>query len=157
MLEIVCINYVPVLYRLFNRTATSVDVRTCLGANVVLVCLAGALLHKPHNIVLTGALLLSCDRVNAACNRCCGTGRTRLMVKTIAFWWMSQMFFFYQGNSNSLASVDLNAGYVGVSSFNFTHVALFLTFNTYHALFVSLAVLLYYEFDPQRDRKVASR
>lgn len=59
-----------------------------------------------------------------------------------------------QGNSNSLASVDLNAGYVAVSSFNFTQVSVFLTVNTYHAFFVSLAVLLYDVFDPRVERSV---
>lgn len=148
----------PVLYRLYQGTADRADVRNCMGANVVLLCLTGALLHKPHNIVLTGALLWSCDRVNAACNRCFGkAGRMALVLNTIGHFWLGQMFFFYQGNSNSLASIDLNAGYVGVSSFNFAHVALFLTVNTYHSFFVGLTVLLYNVFDPQTDRKAVSR
>lgn len=62
------------------------------------------------------------------------------------------VFFFWQGNSNSLASVDLNAGYVGSSGFNFYLVAVLLTINTYSSAILSLLILLYNSFDQSKNK-----
>lgn len=94
LLEIACFNFVPIIYRLGTGTAAKADGRRFVGAVVVLLCLFGALLHKPHNIILTGMLLWSCDRVNVACDRM--FGKNSVMMKTIAYYWLSQMFFYYQ-------------------------------------------------------------
>lgn len=76
---------------------TRADGRSCIGAIVVLLCLTGALLHKPHNIVLTGMLLWSCERVDAACGRIFAQHKTvGLVMKTVSHFWLSQMFFYYQ-------------------------------------------------------------
>lgn len=97
LLEIVCFNFVPVLYRSCMATTSRADGRSCMGAIVVLLCLFGALLHKPHNILLTGMLLWSCDRVGSSCDRIFGAQRTiALVLKTVAHWWLAQMFFYYQ-------------------------------------------------------------
>lgn len=60
-------------------------------------------------------------------------------------------FFFVQGNSNSLASIDLNAGYVGLQNFNFVTVGVYLTLNTFNGLILTYLILLYNIFDVQKN------
>lgn len=62
-----------------------------------------------------------------------------------------------QGNSNSLASIDLNAGYVGLKSFNMPIVGFFLTLNTFSGPLLALLVMLYHLQGDQNDRKVQSQ
>lgn len=145
MLEIACINYVPVAYKLYQRQPLlRTDVHRCCGANVVLCCLCTALLHRPHNIVLNAALLMACDRVHAACARIFAADlRCRRAVEVVACVWLGGAFYFYQGNSNSLASVDLNAGYVGVGQFHLGAAAVLITLNTYGSMFLVCNVLLF--------------
>ncbi|KAF7240030.1 GPI ethanolamine phosphate transferase 2 [Varanus komodoensis] len=45
---------------------------------------------------------------------------------TIIHYWFGQAFFFFQGNSNSIASVDVSAGFVGLDNY-VTVPAVFLT------------------------------
>lgn len=85
--------------------------------------------------------------VHAACNRIFaaedGAQRVRYSVETVALLWLGWAFFFYQGNSNSLASVDLNAGYVGVQSFRLGFAAALVTINTYGAVLLAAALFVY--------------
>lgn len=125
------------------------SVHRLLGINVVVICLYTALLHRPHNIVLNGALLIIGDRVHMACDRIFAGGgrrlqRQRFVVQTVATVWLGQAFFYYQGNSNSLASVDLTAGFVGLGGSGSLVVAgAQVLLNTYAAVFLSWNVLLY--------------
>lgn len=121
-----------------------------LGMNVVIVSLYTALLHRPHNIALNGALLIVGDRVHSACDRIFAAGgghqllRRRFAVQTVATVWLGQAFFYYQGNSNSLASVDLTAGFVGLGESGSLVVAgAQVLLSTYAAVFVSWSVLMY--------------
>lgn len=51
---------------------------------------------------------------------------------------------FFQGNSNNLATIDLNSGYVGIDSFNFVWVGMFLTLNTFNGQILSYLMLIYH-------------
>lgn len=55
---------------------------------------------------------------------------------------IQQFFFVFQGNSNSLATIDLNAGYVGLQHFSFVTVGLFLTLNTFNGQILSFIMLV---------------
>ncbi|XP_052774219.1 GPI ethanolamine phosphate transferase 2-like isoform X2 [Mya arenaria] len=46
-------------------------------------------------------------------------------------WWMGQAVFFQQGNSNSLSTVDVSAGYVGLAGYQSTVVGVLLFCSTY--------------------------
>lgn len=141
-----------------------------LGVNVTIFCIVSALLHKPHNIYLNFVILLTCDMISTSCNQLFG-GRNNLFVKVVGHYWIGKMFFFYQvketiqclnnkiiyrpfflqGNSNSLASIDLNAGYVGLQNFNFFTVGAYLTLNTFNGLILTYLILLYNVFDVQNS------
>jgi ethanolamine phosphate transferase 2 subunit G len=121
-----------------------------LGANITIFVLVGALLHKPHNVVLLAGCVFTSHILNMACNRLYDTDRDkkrRTFVKIVLHLWLGRLFYFYQGNSNSLASIDLNAGYVGLNSFNFTVVGVFLTLNTFSAQILCNLLLLFHLFD----------
>lgn len=60
----------------------------------------------------------------------------------ISFVWMSSMIFDCQGNSNSLASIDVAAGYVGLVDYQPVTVGLFLAAHTYSAPVLSQLLLL---------------
>ncbi|XP_067409509.1 GPI ethanolamine phosphate transferase 2 isoform X2 [Emydura macquarii macquarii] len=90
--------------------------------------LLAALLFRPHNLpVLVFCLLIQMMM-------------TRYIWKplkldaaqiTIMHYWFGQAFFYFQGNSNSIASVDISAGFVGLDSY-VEIAAIFLTgFATY--------------------------
>ncbi|OXA56668.1 GPI ethanolamine phosphate transferase 2 [Folsomia candida] len=50
----------------------------------------------------------------------------------VAFVWFAHNSFFYQGNSNGLATIDVSAGYIGLGSFaSNVLIAIFIFLNTY--------------------------
>ncbi|XP_028909488.1 endosomal/lysosomal potassium channel TMEM175 isoform X2 [Ornithorhynchus anatinus] len=90
--------------------------------------LLASLLFRPHNLpVLVFCLLIQ-------------TLMTKFIWKplrlstaqiTIMHYWFGQAFFYFQGNSNNIATVDISAGFVGLNSY-IEMPAIFLTgFATY--------------------------
>ncbi|XP_008046138.2 GPI ethanolamine phosphate transferase 2 isoform X2 [Carlito syrichta] len=90
--------------------------------------LLAALLFRPHNLpVLAFSLLIQ-------------TVMTKFIWKplrhdaaeiTIMHYWFGQAFFYFQGNSNNIATVDISAGFVGLDTY-MEIPAMFLTaFGTY--------------------------
>lgn len=149
LLEIIGINYIPIAVKWYRsgKTLQRIDVHACLGANVILCALSTGLLHRPHNVILVAVQMTVADAIHKACGHIFaaegGVQRVRNSVETVALLWLGWAFFYYQGNSNSLASVDLNAGYVGVQSFRIGLVAALLTLNTFGAVLLAAAMLLY--------------
>ncbi|XP_053394935.1 GPI ethanolamine phosphate transferase 2-like [Mercenaria mercenaria] len=60
-------------------------------------------------------------------------GKIRLSANYLAVfcWWMGQAVFFQQGNSNSISTVDVSAGYVGLQDYQPVLVGLLLFCSTY--------------------------
>uniref|UniRef100_A0A8C8YJV2 Phosphatidylinositol glycan anchor biosynthesis class G (EMM blood group) n=1 Tax=Prolemur simus TaxID=1328070 RepID=A0A8C8YJV2_PROSS len=90
--------------------------------------LLAALLFRPHNLpVLAFSLLIQ-------------TVMTKFIWKplrhdaaeiTVMHYWFGQAFFYFQGNSNNIATVDISAGFVGLDTY-VEIPAMFLTaFGTY--------------------------
>ncbi|XP_014442634.1 GPI ethanolamine phosphate transferase 2 isoform X3 [Tupaia chinensis] len=90
--------------------------------------LLAALLFRPHNLpVLAFSLLIQ-------------TIMTKFIWKplkhdaaeiTVMHYWFGQAFFYFQGNSNNIATVDISAGFVGLDTY-VEIPAMFLTaFGTY--------------------------
>ncbi|XP_073093972.1 GPI ethanolamine phosphate transferase 2 isoform X2 [Manis javanica] len=90
--------------------------------------LLAALLFRPHNLpVLVCSLLIQ-------------TTMTKFIWKplrhgaaevTVMHYWFGQAFFYFQGNSNNIATVDISAGFVGLDTY-MEIPAMFLTaFATY--------------------------
>lgn len=124
-----------------------------LDTSIVLFALMSALTHKPHNIFLVGIQILTCRMVSGSCDRIFA-GRhdsIGMLVQCVAHYWIGKQFFFYQGNSNSLATIDLNAGYIGLQSFDFASVGILLTINTFSGPILSMLLLAYNVYQCRSD------
>ncbi|XP_053155524.1 GPI ethanolamine phosphate transferase 2 isoform X2 [Hemicordylus capensis] len=111
--------------------------------------LLAALLFRPHNL----PVLVFCLLIQAM--------MTKYVWKplefdaaqvTIMHYWFGQAFFFFQGNSNSIASVDISAGFVGLD--NYVEIpAIFLTgFATYSGpLLWAIHLLCYLSSEVNRN------
>ncbi|XP_055977717.1 GPI ethanolamine phosphate transferase 2 isoform X2 [Sorex fumeus] len=92
------------------------------------LALLAALLLRPHNLpVLVFSLLIQ-------------TIMTTFIWKplahdaaevTIMHYWFGQAFFYFQGNSNSISTVDISVGFVGLGSYVEIPAVLLTTFATY--------------------------
>ncbi|KAB0398247.1 hypothetical protein E2I00_008837 [Balaenoptera physalus] len=50
---------------------------------------------------------------------------------TVMHYWFGQAFFYFQGNSNSIATVDISAGFVGLDAYVEIPAVLLTAFATY--------------------------
>lgn len=108
------------------------------------------LTHKPHNIFLIALLIFTTNRINRCFRQLFNQNTAKqfgLICQCILHLWIGKLFFFYQGNSNSLATIDLNAGYTGQHTFSFMSVAFFLTLNTFSGPILSFLILILNLYD----------
>ncbi|XP_026763391.1 GPI ethanolamine phosphate transferase 2 isoform X2 [Galleria mellonella] len=106
------------------------------------------LLMRPHNVIMVPSVYITCMLTSKCVNhKLLDTrpGRDTEIVDTLSqvlvHLWIGQVFFFYQGNSNSLASVDLGAGYVGLREYSAWRVALRMGLHAYGGPAVAGAAL----------------
>ncbi|RZC32507.1 Phosphodiest and/or Metalloenzyme domain containing protein [Asbolus verrucosus] len=66
------------------------------------------LLLKPYNLILIPMCVFASQHFHRA---------LKAEDLVMAHWWMGNLLFFAQGHDNSLASVDISAGYVGLSNY----------------------------------------
>ncbi|XP_062544378.1 GPI ethanolamine phosphate transferase 2 isoform X2 [Armigeres subalbatus] len=143
LLEILLIGLLPKLYRTVMRKSEP-KTSKMLSTVICLTALLSAMIHKPHNVVLVASILSTSQYLVKRIDHIAESKAENSLLKIITHVWLGKMFYFYQGNSNNLATVDLNAGYVGLSSFNFTRVGLFLTLNTFNGQILSFLLLIYH-------------
>ncbi|KAH8415928.1 hypothetical protein KR222_003907 [Zaprionus bogoriensis] len=109
-----------------------------LQTNLVCSLMLAALLCKVQNIVLLPTLLITLDETYKLCDAY-GTTARKFSVRVLHVYkimltiFVGRMFYFYQGNSNSLSTIDLTPGYIGQTSYNPIVVGFFVTLNTYGA------------------------
>ncbi|XP_054842267.1 GPI ethanolamine phosphate transferase 2 isoform X1 [Eublepharis macularius] len=111
--------------------------------------LLAALLLRPHNL----PVLVFCLLIQAM--------MTKFVWKplefdaaqvTIMHYWFGQAFFFFQGNSNGIASVDIAAGFVGFDHYVEIPAVLLTGFATYSGpLLWALHLLCYLSSDVNRN------
>ncbi|XP_014809291.1 PREDICTED: GPI ethanolamine phosphate transferase 2 isoform X4 [Calidris pugnax] len=90
--------------------------------------LLAALLFRPHNLPVLVFCLLIQTMMTKYIWRPLKFDAAQI---TIMHYWFGQAFFYFQGNSNGIASVDISAGFVGLESY-VEIPAIFLTaFATY--------------------------
>ncbi|XP_073953399.1 phosphatidylinositol glycan anchor biosynthesis class G isoform X2 [Choristoneura fumiferana] len=97
-----------------------------------------ALLMRPHNVIMVPSIYLTCvltfkciDHKLLDTKSGRNTAVVDILSRTLANIWIGCLFFFYQGNSNSLASVDLGSGYVGLREYCPVRVALRMGIHAY--------------------------
>ncbi|VVD06048.1 unnamed protein product [Leptidea sinapis] len=88
------------------------------------------LLMRPHNVVMVPSVYITCVITSKCLDHKLLDARPSRNVdvvdiigRTLVHVWIGYVFFFYQGNSNSLASVDLGSGYVGLAEYSPVPVA----------------------------------
>lgn len=108
----------------------------------VLFFLVSSLLHQPHNAIMGFACAVTCWFVNKSCDRMIKNTNERVVAKIFLHFWAGKLFYFYQGNSNSLSTVDVNAGFVGQMHVHLPIVFLFSTINTFNGQLTSLFLLV---------------
>ncbi|XP_064295345.1 GPI ethanolamine phosphate transferase 2 isoform X3 [Phalacrocorax carbo] len=90
--------------------------------------LLAALLFRPHNLPVLVFCLLIQTMMTKYIWRPLKSDAAQI---TIMHYWFGQAFFYFQGNSNGIATVDVSAGFVGLESY-VEIPAIFLTaFATY--------------------------
>ncbi|XP_076360999.1 phosphatidylinositol glycan anchor biosynthesis class G [Tachypleus tridentatus] len=101
---------------------------TCAWNRLILGwVLLSCLLHRSHNIPMF-ALLVCEEQITWMIFR----GLTKnITVLTTVYFWMGMASFFFQGNSNSLSTIDVSSGYVGLTSYNPILVGTLMVCNTY--------------------------
>ncbi|XP_043239639.1 GPI ethanolamine phosphate transferase 2-like [Amphibalanus amphitrite] len=103
--------------------------------------LLGALLVRPHNLAAwagcalqSGVLLAWLDTLPAPAP----------LTAALTAHWTGMAAFFYMGNSNSLSSVDISAGYVGLTGHNSAVAVLLTASHTYAGPVLGLLTALQY-------------
>ncbi|CAH0713229.1 unnamed protein product, partial [Brenthis ino] len=98
------------------------------------------LLMRPHNVIMVPSIYFTCHLTSKCLDHKLLDARTArrtevadILSKSLVHLWIGVLFFFYQGNSNSLASVDLGAGYVGLREYGAARVALRMGLHAYAA------------------------
>lgn len=153
IVEIYAINYLPALHRyLFHKEVSPQSVKNCLGAHVTAFSLISALLHKPHNAILVPVCVWTLERCFKSCDKLFRENNA-VMYKVILSYWLGRAFFFLQGNSNNLASIDLTPGYIGLDSYNPIIVGLLVTINTYSGPILCYILLLHNVFNESDMKK----
>ncbi|XP_071436379.1 GPI ethanolamine phosphate transferase 2 isoform X3 [Pithys albifrons albifrons] len=103
--------------------------------------LLAALLFRPHNLLVLVFCLLIQTMMTKYIWRPLKFDAAQI---TIMHYWFGQAFFYFQGNSNGIATVDVSAGFVGLESY-VEIPAIFLTaFATYAGPFLWAIHLLCY-------------
>ncbi|XP_066505378.1 GPI ethanolamine phosphate transferase 2 isoform X2 [Hoplias malabaricus] len=74
---------------------------------------------------------------------------------TIMHYWFGQAFFFFQGNSNNIATVDISVGFVGLESYVEAPAVFLTAFSTYAGPLLWACHLVCY-LSSERDRAVVS-
>ncbi|XP_067141629.1 GPI ethanolamine phosphate transferase 2 [Centruroides vittatus] len=94
-------------------------------------------LHRPHNIMIVACVILQ-EKLVAKL-----LATKSIESITIVYMWMAMCAFFYQGNSNSLSTIDVSAGYLGISSYHPVLVGILIASNTYSGIVFWLLMLVF--------------
>ncbi|XP_066942759.1 GPI ethanolamine phosphate transferase 2-like [Macrobrachium rosenbergii] len=81
------------------------------------VCLLCLLLQRADNVGLISLVFLQNHIVSAVLCKLVTHGIISKKMAALAINWLAFAHFFYQGNSNSLTTIDISAGFVGVTSY----------------------------------------
>ncbi|XP_060805794.1 GPI ethanolamine phosphate transferase 2 [Amyelois transitella] len=106
------------------------------------------LLMRPHNVIMVPSIYITCvlttkclDHKMLDARMARNTEVVDILSQTLAHLWIGKVFFFYQGNSNSLASVDLGSGYVGLREYSPVRVGARMGLHAYAGPALAGAVL----------------
>ncbi|XP_016662994.1 GPI ethanolamine phosphate transferase 2 isoform X2 [Acyrthosiphon pisum] len=111
-----------------NRNNNKFNSAVC--SIIILLILRLSLLLRPHNILVPAVLVYTCKLLQFKI--------WNTLTTTTLHYWLSLMFFFYQGNSNSVGTLDIVPGYIGQTSYNPVVAGIHIFTHTY-----GLPILVY--------------
>ncbi|KAI1883855.1 hypothetical protein AGOR_G00236330 [Albula goreensis] len=117
---------------------------------VVLLC---SLLFRPHNLPVLACSLLIQTAMDQFIWRELQYDAAQI---TIMHYWFGQAFFYFQGNSNNIATVDISAGFVGLESYVEIPAVFLTAFSTYTGPLLWACHLVCYLSAAQDSRHAAS-
>lgn len=130
--------YIPLLTSLglFNRLRNGLrnEVITAIADSW---CLLSFILHSPQNTPMF-ALVIVLER---SLNSFLCVIETAVPMRAAFYFWFGMGSHFYQGNSNSLSTISIAAGYVGVNRYSPVVVGLLMFCHTYSGMIYWLLML----------------
>ncbi|XP_064901667.1 GPI ethanolamine phosphate transferase 2 isoform X1 [Columba livia] len=116
--------------------------------------LLAALLFRPHNLPVLVFCLLIQTIMTKYIWKPLNCDATQI---TIMHYWFGQAFFYFQGNSNGLATVDVTAGFVGLESYVEIPAVFLTAFATYAGpLLWAIHLLCYLSSEDSRNSVAVS-
>nr|XP_033336582.1 GPI ethanolamine phosphate transferase 2 isoform X1 [Megalopta genalis] len=145
------INFFNYVYRaiLTIQSEQTIFLRTTLFSIVRLWVMVAAVIHQPYNVILLPLQIVFSGIIRAIIQ-----DSNKQQINAFVYPWIGNVFYFYQGNSNSLATVDVAAGYVGMRSYIPIVNGSLIIINTYSAPVLAFLLLIYqtvsqYLYDPR--------
>ncbi|KAJ8307671.1 hypothetical protein KUTeg_014775 [Tegillarca granosa] len=86
------------------------------------------LLVRPHSIPMVAIITIQEYIISRYISR---NMQLPITFLTLYYLWMGKASYFYQGNSNSISTVDVSAGYIGLDDYQPVIVAVLLCLSTY--------------------------
>ncbi|XP_024084335.1 GPI ethanolamine phosphate transferase 2 [Cimex lectularius] len=93
------------------------------------------LLSKAHNVFLFPSILLFSNAFSKVHPKCSYS-------QAFFHFCIGRLFYFYQGNSNSIANIDISAGYIGLEEYNLFITGLYVGLNMYSGHILSFVLLI---------------
>lgn len=150
-LPVTTLFWVDIFVLIVIDVITNVKAHTKKFHFFVFFSLVSSLLHQPQNVIMSFACAFTCWFLNEACNRLIKNSTERTIAKIFLHVWAGKLFYFYQGNSNSLSTIDVNAGFVGQMHVHLPIIFVFSTINTFNGQLTSMFLLvLHLNEDAQR-------
>nr|XP_012144892.1 PREDICTED: GPI ethanolamine phosphate transferase 2 isoform X1 [Megachile rotundata] len=97
-----------------------------------------AMIHQPHNVILLPLQIIFSSIIHNIIK-----DNSMREISVFLYAWIGNVFYFYQGNSNSLATIDVAAGYVGVQSYMPLINGSLMLINIYSASVLAYLLLVY--------------
>lgn len=96
LVEIFFIGFLPMMYRAIMGRTSQKRTGELFNNCIIIVALLSALLHKPHNVLLVGALLATSRFVAERIDRIADDKHCSILLKVITHYWLGKTFYFYQ-------------------------------------------------------------
>ncbi|XP_076764816.1 GPI ethanolamine phosphate transferase 2, catalytic subunit-like [Xylocopa sonorina] len=136
---VLAMHFVNYAHSLVRRKRSAADfLRPTLYFILRMWITMAAMLHQPQNVALLPLQVILSSVASGI------TQDAEHRVATFLYNWLGNVFYFYQGNSNSLATIDVAAGYVGVQSYVPLINGSLLIINTYAAPVLAYLLLVYH-------------
>lgn len=148
-----CLIFVIIISMLFQTSKEMNSSKLTIKIIIVWLLLT-QLIGRNHNIPLIAATLLQENFLH----KILWINRFESVFRICCYLLMSMGSFFYLGNSNSLSTIDVYSGYVGLLSYQPIIVGILITCNTYSTVVLWILLMIYRMqiFNPCKSAQISS-